>query len=160
MTPELRELTARIQRLENDLLRRPVILPAPVGSRFRTLLVGSGNTLATIGATTVKGLKRASTLTSVPTLAPTAIGATYADGLTAAYDLGMNPTATSGPLVWLTSAFTITIKNPSGGADTTVSNVLQFQVSETSPILSLSSFQVPCTTGGYAAVYVPYVVGA
>lgn len=160
MTPELRDLFARIQRLENDLLRRPVILASPVyGVAYRQLLIGGGNTLATIAGSDKKGLKRAATLTAVPTTIPTGIDTTYPDGLCAAYDLGTNPSSVAGTLVWATSASAVTVKNPAGGADVINTNSFDFQISEGSLVLCLGSFEVPCTAGGYATVYVPRIVG-
>lgn len=165
MASSVVDLQKRADRAEERGQNVPVVPQKPGAAAapatvYRQLLIGSGNTLATIAALTIKGLKRASTLTSVPTLVPTSITATYPDGLTAAYDLGTDPSVTTGPLVWVTSAATITIKNPAGGADTTASNLLRFQIAKDSLILSLSSYQVPCAAGGYATVYVPYVVGA
>jgi hypothetical protein len=132
----------------------------PTGTVYRQLLVGSGNTLGTIDSTTYKGLKRASALTSVPSAVPTAIGTAYSDGLTAVYDLGSNPTATTGTLAWLTSASDVTAKDPGGGADIVIPNAASFQLREGQLILALSSYKVPISgaPGTYATVYVPAIV--
>jgi hypothetical protein len=163
MTPEIRELQARVQRLEADLMRRPIILPTPIGTQYKQLRIGAGNTLATIDSVTYLGLKRGSTLASVPTSTPAAINTACADGLSAAYDLGSNPIArTSSTLVWITAAGTITIQNPAGGSDTTAANLYRFQIPENRLIFALDFFMVPVSgsPGVYAKVYVPAVVSA
>lgn len=129
---------------------------------YRQIYIGSSNTLATIDGVDYKGLKAAFSLTSVPSLTPTSISATYADGLSAAYDLGDNPNAGTGPLVWVSAAAIITIKNPSGGADTTVLNTFQRQMVSGTVGLSSASYQVPVSAspGVYATVYCISIVGA
>ena len=140
------------------------VFPATVQATvYRQLRIGAGNTLATIDSVTYLGLKRGSTLASVPTSTPAAIKTTCADGLSAAYDLGSNPIArTSSTLVWITAAGTITIQDPSGGADTTTGNFYRFQIPENRLIFALDFFMVPVSgsPGVYAKVYVPAVVSA
>jgi hypothetical protein len=162
MSPEIRELQARVQRLEADLMRRPIILPSPtVTQQYKQLRVGAGNTLATIDGVTFLGLKRANTLTSVPTPIPASITTACADGLSAAYDLGSNPIARrSSTLVWITAARIVTIQNPAGGSDTTAVNDYRFQIPENRLFFALDSFLVPVagSPGVYAKVYIPAVV--
>lgn len=156
-------LERRLGELESRV-RGMWVFPATVtGSQYKQLRVGAGNTLATIDSVTYYGLKRASTLTAVPTLAPASISTTYSDGLSAAYDLGGNPIArTSGTLVWITAAGGITTQNPDGGSDIISSNLYRFQIPENRLFFALDYFMVPVSgsPGTYAKVYVPAVVSA
>lgn len=158
---DIAALKARLVVIENELRRRPVISPLLIISPYTQLIVGSGNVLGTLDGITYKGVKRASPITSVPTMAPASISTTYADGLTAAYNLGTDPNAITGPLAWLCAAGSLTVKNPAGsGSDVVIGPLASPQMKEGTLVASISAFQVPVSgsPGTYAMVYVPTIV--
>jgi hypothetical protein len=139
MTPELRELTARIQRLENDLLRRPVILPCPTGTQFVRLKITGGNTLLTFGGNDYKGIKEVTSgsLASLPAASPNNTS-TYPDGIGYGKLVDQNlveiPTK---PAVWVTNYATI--------------------IPDSWPTLTATfGYHVP---NGYPCLCKPYVIG-
>lgn len=128
---------------------------------YRQLIVGRGNSLGTLDGVTYYGVKRGSLLATVPSATPAAIDTACADGLTAAYDLGVDTNNVTGPLVWLSAASSLKTKNPDGvGADITVTPLITAQMKDGTLIASASSYQVPISgsPGVYANVYVPYLV--
>lgn len=154
-------LERRLGELESRV-RGMWVFPASIAETgYAQLYVGSGNTLATLDGVTYKGVKRASSVTSVPSATPSSISTSYSDGLTAAYNYGSNPNATSGPLAWLASCASLTVKNPAGsGSDVVISTLASPQMREGTLIASVSSYLVPVSgsPGAYARVYVPYLV--
>lgn len=126
----------------------PMTLPEAQIYRLR---IGQGNTLATSGGVTFKGVKQQglSAITSVPTASPTISGA-YADGLTGAYSLREDWQPASPSIVWVlhglyTDAFGVSGNTEAAGA-----------LPEPYVILSRRKVTMTVAAGGTTQVYIPW----
>lgn len=103
MTPEIRELQARVQRLEADLMRRPILIPSVAGDNVTYLTLMGGQTLITLAGNNYYGIKPGTAaVTSLPAILPTP-GTIYADGIGIASII--NADGSTGTTAWIISDY-------------------------------------------------------